>query len=137
MVTKVAMITMKAGIRTLSGIKSFTSATTMLAMINTKVVASPIPKPFMAEEVTPRAGHIPSKRVKTAFSLKKPFEKFFHWFISRYFVSLLFNSLFSDIGALRFVSRFVQMGSPTGAVRLPRKGLVGHFHGMQKSTGGD
>ena len=42
-------------------------------MISTKQVASPIPKPLIAEEVTPKVGHIPSSNTKMGFSLMKSF----------------------------------------------------------------
>ncbi len=51
MVTKEAITTINAGIRTLSGIKSFIKEITMFAITNTKVVAKPIPKPLMADGV--------------------------------------------------------------------------------------
>ena len=70
--------TIKLGILTLSGITSLTSEITMFDIINTNEVASPIPSPFMAEEVTPRVGHIPNTNTNTGFSLIKPFVKFFH-----------------------------------------------------------
>jgi hypothetical protein len=75
MVTKEAIIKMKAGIRTLSGIKFLIILTTKFDMINTKVVANPIPNPFRAEVVTPNAGHNPKRRTNTGFSLKNPFVK--------------------------------------------------------------
>jgi hypothetical protein len=50
----------------------------MFDISNTKVVASPMPSPLMAEEVTPSVGHIPSSKTNTGFSFINPFEKFFH-----------------------------------------------------------
>jgi len=75
-VTKDAIITIKAGILTLSGIKFLTREITTLDMSKTNVVAKPIPRPLMAVDVTPRVGHIPSSWTKTAFSLKNPLVKF-------------------------------------------------------------
>jgi len=77
-VTNEAIITIKEGIRTLSGIWFLTMETTRFDIVNTKVVASPIPKPLMAEVVTPNVGHNPRNNTKTAFSLKNPLLKFFH-----------------------------------------------------------
>ena len=76
MVTKEAIITINEGILTLSGIRFLTSAITVLDISNTKVVAKPIPNPFMAVEVTPKVGHNPSSKLKTGFSRMKPFKKF-------------------------------------------------------------
>ncbi len=71
------MITMNEGILTLSGIRSLTAETTIFDINNTNVVASPIPSPLIADDVTPRVGHIPSSSTKTGFSFINPFEKFF------------------------------------------------------------
>ncbi len=78
MVTNVAITTIKAGMRTLSGIRFLINEITRFDITNTKVVANPIPNPFEADEVTPNVGHIPNSKVNTAFSLKKPFEKLLH-----------------------------------------------------------
>ena len=74
MVTKLAIITINAGIRTLSGIMFLTAETTRFDMIRTKVVAKPIPRPLMAEEVTPKVGHIPRRRTKTEGSTMSYYE---------------------------------------------------------------
>ncbi len=66
------MTTMNAGIRTLSGIKFLISEITIFDIINTAIVATPIPMPFMADEVTPIVGHIPRIRTKVGFSLTMP-----------------------------------------------------------------
>jgi len=70
------MITMKVGIRTLSGIIFRTMDTTIFDMTNTNVVAKPIPRPLMAEVVTPSVGHKPSNKMNTGFSLINPLVKF-------------------------------------------------------------
>ena len=61
-VTKEAMTTMKAGMRTMSGIRFFINEMTTLEHINTKAVASPMPMPLSAEDVVPSVGHIPKRR---------------------------------------------------------------------------
>ncbi len=81
MVTKVAMTTMNDGILTLSGIRFLISEITRFDITSTKVVASPIPSPLMADEGTPRVGHIPSHSPTTGFSLINPLVKFIPWFI--------------------------------------------------------
>ncbi|MPM66393.1 hypothetical protein SDC9_113300 [bioreactor metagenome] len=63
---------MKEGILTLLGITDETDEITTLDIIRTKVVASPIPKPFIADVVVPSVGHIPSKRTNMGFSLIIP-----------------------------------------------------------------
>jgi hypothetical protein len=70
------MMTINAGIRTLSGMKFFTNEITRLDITNTKAVAAPIPNPFIAEEVTPKVGHNPNKITNTGFSFMIPFRKF-------------------------------------------------------------
>lgn len=77
-VTNAAIITIKLGIRTFSGIIPLTNETTMFDITKTNAVASPIPSPLIAEDVTPKVGHIPSNNTKTGFSFRNPFEKFFH-----------------------------------------------------------
>ena len=81
MVTKEAMITMKAGILTLSGIKFLIRETTRLLITSTKRVASPIPIPLIALVVVPSVGHKPRKRTNTGFSFINPFVRFFIWLI--------------------------------------------------------
>ena len=71
-VTKVAMITMNAGILTLFGITFLSSEMIRLLIISTAVVARPMPSPFIAEVVTARVGHIPRVRTKVGFSLNNP-----------------------------------------------------------------
>jgi hypothetical protein len=44
----------------------------ILDKINTNVVASPIPKPLMAEVVVPKVGHIPRTNTKVGFSFRIP-----------------------------------------------------------------
>ena len=72
-VTKLAITTINAGIRTLSGIILRNKEIITLLNANTTVVVSPIPKPFIAEVVTAKVGHIPSIRTKVGFSLNNPF----------------------------------------------------------------
>ncbi len=71
-VTKDATITIKAGIRTLSGITFLNKEIKILDKINTTVVERPIPKPFIAVEVTANVGHMPSIMTKVGFSLMIP-----------------------------------------------------------------
>jgi hypothetical protein len=85
MVTNEAIITIKEGILTLSGIKSLTSETTKLDITKTKVVANPIPSPLMAEVVVPSVGQRPKSNTKTGFSFINPFEKLFIWLIVQFF----------------------------------------------------
>ena len=59
-VTNEAITTMKAGMRTLSGIRFLMSEITMFDRISTAIVASPMPMPFTAEVVVPSVGHMPS-----------------------------------------------------------------------------
>ena len=73
MVTKVAMMTMKAGIRTLSGMTLLRSEITMFDIISTKVVAKPMLIPLMADVVVASVGHIPSTSTHVGFSLIRPF----------------------------------------------------------------
>ena len=82
MVTNDAMTTMKDGIRTLEGMMFLSDDTTMLEQTNTKVVARPIPMPFIAEVVTARAGHIPSTSTKIGCSFHNPRVKSDHVTIS-------------------------------------------------------
>ena len=74
-VTNEAMITMYAGIRTLSGI-SFRSREIMkLLIVRITIVVSPMPSPLIAEDVTASVGHIPSIWTKVGFSVIIPFFK--------------------------------------------------------------
>jgi hypothetical protein len=72
MVTNEAMTTMKAGIRTLSGTMPLMSEITIFDMIRTTIVATPIPIPLIADDVTPRVGHIPKIRTNVGLSLSMP-----------------------------------------------------------------
>ena len=72
MVTNAAMMTIKAGMRTLSGIRLATREMTKLDITRTNVVASPIPMPLKAEVVTPNVGHIPKRRENVGFSRNSP-----------------------------------------------------------------
>ena len=73
-VTKVAMTTMKTGIRTLSGTRLFIIEITVLEHISTAAVARPIIRPFMAEEVVPKVAHIPSRSTNTGLAGSMPFQ---------------------------------------------------------------
>ena len=76
MVTKDAIIIINAGIRTLLGICDLTRETTIFDINKTNNVATPIPKPLYADDVTPNVGHIPNNITKTGFSLIIPLNKF-------------------------------------------------------------
>ena len=56
-----------------------------LERIRTKVVASPIPIPFIAEVVVPMVGHIPSTRINVGLSLMMPLAIILSLLIFRYF----------------------------------------------------
>jgi hypothetical protein len=88
-VTKEAIMTMNAGIRTLSGTTFFSKEMTAFEQIKTKVVHKPIPIPFMADVVVPKVGHIPSKRQNTGFSLMIPFITILNLFIAVSFFIVL------------------------------------------------
>ncbi len=81
MVTNDAMTTMNAGMRTLSGMKFLISEITRFDIINTAIVATPIPQPFMAEVVVPSVGHMPSISTKVGFSRTIPFNIICNLFI--------------------------------------------------------
>ena len=72
-VTKLATITMKAGILTLSGITFLSIDIRRFDIASTAVVQSPIDMPFMAEVVMASVGHIPSMSTKVGFSFTTPF----------------------------------------------------------------
>ena len=72
MVTKDAMTTINAGIRTLSGINVLSNEMITFDKLNTNSVANPIPNPLIADVVTPKVGHIPSNNTKTGFSFINP-----------------------------------------------------------------
>jgi len=80
------MMTIKEGIRILSGMILVTSEITRLDITSTNAVASPIPMPLMAEVVTPKVGHIPNKSAKVGFSLNMPLVKTFKLFIELEFL---------------------------------------------------
>ena len=67
-VTKEAMITMNAGILTLSGMILRMAEMIILLSASTTIVVSPIPNPFMADVVTARVGHMPKVSTKVGFS---------------------------------------------------------------------
>ena len=72
MVTNDAMMTMKAGILTLSGITFLSIEIRRLDITRTTVVVSPIPTPFIALVVTASVGHIPSISTSVGFSFIIP-----------------------------------------------------------------
>ena len=74
-VTNDATITINAGIRTLSGITLRSNEMNAFERISTAVVVRPIPRPFIADDVTARVGHIPSIITKVGFSVIIPFFK--------------------------------------------------------------
>ena len=63
---------MKEGILTVEGIVFLSAEITALLSASTNVVASPIPIPFIADEVTARVGHIPIIRTSVGFSTTSP-----------------------------------------------------------------
>ena len=71
-VTKLATITMNAGIRTLSGMILRRSEINRFEKIRTTVVVRPIPIPFDAEVVIASVGHIPRSSTNVGFSLIIP-----------------------------------------------------------------
>ena len=75
METKVAIMTMNDGIRTLSGITFFKREMMALDISSTKVVAKPIPRAFFTEVVTAKVGQVPNTSTRTGFSLKNPLVK--------------------------------------------------------------
>jgi hypothetical protein len=77
-VTKVAIITIKTGMRMILGTILRIDEIITLLNVKTKVKAKPIANPFIAEEVTAKVGHIPKTNTNTGFSFNIPFEKFCH-----------------------------------------------------------
>ena len=73
MVTNVAITTMNAGMRTLSGITDFRSEMTMFDISSTKAVASPMHMPLIADVVVASVGHMPSTNTHVGFSFTSPF----------------------------------------------------------------
>ena len=71
-VTKVAITTMYAGMRTLSGMKRAMALMAIFERMSTNIVARPILMPLMAEVVVARVGHIPSRSTKVGFSFTRP-----------------------------------------------------------------
>ena len=63
---------MKHGIRIFLGTIFRSREIATLDMTSTKVVASPIPKPFSALLVTARVGHVPKIRTRTGLDLHNP-----------------------------------------------------------------
>ena len=91
-VTKEAIITMKAGILTLSGTRFFNNEIAILLNIKTNIVHNPIPIPFIAEVVVPSVGHIPNSKQKVGFSFIMPFITILNLFIALFvLLFLIFN----------------------------------------------
>ena len=80
-VTKVDMMRMKAGILTFSGTNPRSSDTAVLLHTSTAIVARPIDRPVMADEVVPRVGHMPSISTKVGFWTIRPLRMIFRYFI--------------------------------------------------------
>ena len=72
-VTNVAIMTINAGIRILSGMRFLSKEITIFEHIRTNVVARPILIPLRVDVVVPSVGHIPSINTKVGFSLMSPF----------------------------------------------------------------
>ena len=87
-VTNEAMMTMNAGMRTLSGMMFFTSEITRFERISTAIVARPIPIPFSAEVVVPSVGHIPSTSTNVGLLRTMPLKIICNLFILTSFLSL-------------------------------------------------
>ena len=64
---------MKAGMRTLSGIRDLSKEMTMLDIVRTNAVARPMHMPLTAEVVVARVGHMPKTRTQVGFSFMRPF----------------------------------------------------------------
>jgi hypothetical protein len=58
--------------RTLLGIRFLMSEIAIFERMSTAMVATPIPMPLMAVEVTPSVGHIPKMSANVGFSLRIP-----------------------------------------------------------------
>ena len=71
-VTNVAIITINAGMRILSGMRFLSKEITTFEHIRTNVVARPILIPLRADVVVPSVGHIPSINTNVGFSLMSP-----------------------------------------------------------------
>ena len=85
-VTKEAIITINAGILTLSGMIFRSREIIALLSASTTIVVSPMPSPFMAEVVTASVGHMPSISTSVGFSLKIPLysrSPALFWFIAQ------------------------------------------------------
>ena len=89
MVTNDAITTMKAGMRTLSGMKFLMSEMTMFDKISTAIVATPMPNPLAALVVVPSVGHMPSTSTKVGFSLTIPLRISCSLFIVSSFLSVI------------------------------------------------
>ena len=71
-VTKVAIIRIKAGILTWFGITFRKREISTLEQIKTKVTASPMPIPFIAIVVKARVGQVPKTSFRVGFCVKMP-----------------------------------------------------------------
>ena len=72
-VTKLAITTIKHGIRTVSGIIFLNNEINKLEHTSTAIVERPIPIPFIALVVTASVGHVPRTCIKVGFSSIIPF----------------------------------------------------------------
>lgn len=66
------MTTMKAGIRTASGMRRFKREIITFEQMRTKVVASPMLSPLIADVVVAKVGHMPRRSTKVGFSVMIP-----------------------------------------------------------------
>ena len=73
----------------MSGIILASREMNTLERIRTKVVASPIPIPLIAEVVVPIVGHIPSTRIKVGLSFMMPLVIIFSLLIFRNYLDEL------------------------------------------------
>ena len=71
-VTKVAMMSTNAGMRTLSGMTFRKRETNTLEQISTNVTAAPMPIPFIASVVSASVGQVPSTSLKVGFEVITP-----------------------------------------------------------------
>ena len=77
-VTKVAMITTKAGILTRSGISFLSNEIIMLEHKSTKVTAAPIARPLIACVVTASVGQVPKTNLKVGLLFTMPLVRVFN-----------------------------------------------------------
>ena len=95
-VTNEAITTIKAGMRTLSGMMFLMSEITRFDMISTAVVASPMPMPFAADVVVPSVGHMPSTSTNVGLFRTIPLKTICNLFIMTSFLNLRFVGSYSS-----------------------------------------